>query len=202
MGRLLRHSISIVASAIMIFASFAIAQSASTGKLSGTVTDRAGATIPSADVKLISQATGIVRDVKTTDAGLYEFPLLPPGNYRIEVSHTGFKTAVRSGIIVNVAESEALPIQLAVGAASESVTVTTQPQLLQTNTTAMGQVVSGQQVSGLPLVTRDFTQILGLSAGVYDGRNQRRRPRQRHTERGFLLHRDWGQRGPWSAAGR
>jgi len=166
MGKLSRQSISIVASAIMIFASFAIAQNANTGKLSGNVSDATGATIPNADVKLTNQATGIVRDVKTTDTGLYEFPLLPPGSYRIEVSHTGFKTAVLDGIAVNVTESESLPIQLTIGATSESVTVTTQPELLQTETTAMGQVVSGQQVTELPLVTRDFAQILGLSAGV------------------------------------
>lgn len=166
MGRVTKQSIAIVASAIMIFASVAIAQNASTGKLSGIVSDSTGATIPSADVRLTNQATGLVRDVKTADSGLYEFPLLPPGRYRIEVSHTGFKTAVLEGITVNVTESESLPIHLIIGATSESVTVTTQPELMQTETSTMGQVVTGQQITELPLVTRDFLQILGLSAGV------------------------------------
>ena len=166
MAKLLRHSISIVACAIMIFASFAIAQNATTGKLSGTVTDPTGATIPNANVKLANQATGTVREVKTTDTGLYEFPLLPPGSYRIEVSHSGFKTSVLNNIVVNVTESEALPIRLEIGATNESVTVTGQPELLQTESAAMGQVVSEQQVSELPLVTRNFIQILGFSAGV------------------------------------
>ena len=121
MGKLSRQSISIAASAIMFFASSAIAQNASTGKLSGPVTDPTGATVPNADVKLTNQATGLVRDVQTTDSGLYNFPLLPPGSYRIEVSRSGFKTAERGGVIVNVAESESLPIQLAIGAASKSV---------------------------------------------------------------------------------
>ena len=161
-----KRNVSVMASAMTLVAGMAAAQNGSTGKLSGTVTDPTGAGIPGAQVTLVNQGTDGKRDVVTSKQGIYEFPLLPPGTYRIEITVQGFKTAIRENIAVNVTESENLPITLTIGSTSESIEVSTEPELLQTDSAAMGQVVTAKQLTGLPLVTRNFTQILGLSAGV------------------------------------
>jgi Carboxypeptidase regulatory-like domain len=140
-------------------------QTSSTGKLSGTITDPSGAAIPSANVTVTDQSTGQSRTVNADGQGFYEIPLLPPANYSIEVKASGFSTA-HGQVVVRVSESSTLPIQMVIGKEQQTVTVTEAPELLQTESSATGEVVEEQQVASLPLVARNFTQILGLSSGV------------------------------------
>ena len=142
------------------------AQTAATGALQGTVTDNSGAVIPNATVTLTSAATGQARTATTGGDGAYGFPLLPPGNYNIKFAANGFKDAAATGIVVNVTETPVFDQKLEVGAAAAEVTVAANVESLQTESSAMGTVVSSATATAIPLNTRNFTNLLGLSAGA------------------------------------
>jgi hypothetical protein len=141
-------------------------QTANTGAINGTIHDRSGAVVPGAQVHVVNEATGDVYDFNSTQDGTYVAPLLQSGTYRVEVSKDGFKTFIQSGIRVVVTETKTADIVLDLGAISEKVEVRADAEILQTESAALGHVTDQQLLEGLPLVTRNYTQILGLSPGV------------------------------------
>jgi len=143
-----------------------VAQTAGTGALNVTVTDPAGALVPDAQVRLISDATGEVRTGNTGGTGSFVFALVPPGTFRIEVSHAGFKPAARTAVPVIVTETARINIALEVGTSTETVSVQAEAEMVQSETSTLGRVASEEVVVGLPLVARNYTQIIGLSAGI------------------------------------
>jgi len=143
-----------------------MAQSAGTSSLTGTITDPSGAAIPNVTVTLTSNDTNQVRTETTGADGQYKFTLLPPGNYKVRFSATGFKTSEIGSVVLNVTETPTLDRALEVGAQSEQVTVEATAETLQTSSSTLGQVVGGSTVTELPLASRNFTQIIGLSAGA------------------------------------
>jgi outer membrane receptor protein involved in Fe transport len=147
------------------------AQTASTGALNGTVFDASHGVVPGAKITVTNQSTGAVRTVVTGPDGAYLVPLLPPGSYRIEASHAGFKVVTYANIHVSVTETATLNIHLQVGTTAEEVTVRAEASQLQTTSAALGSVVNERMVESLPLVTRNYTQILGLMPGVSGGAN-------------------------------
>ena len=167
------RSLSIVFTMLCIifgtYATVSRAQTANTGALTGTITDASGAVVASAEVSVVSEATGATRKAVTGSDGVYRVPLLPPGSYRIQASRDGFKLAVRSVVPVAVTETTGLDIQLEVGATSEVVTVDSTPELAEKESNALGRVTDERSVKNLPLVTRNFTQVIGLSPGVSVG---------------------------------
>ena len=142
------------------------AQSGSTGAITGVVTDPAGSVVPQADIKVTNTETGEVRTTASQANGTYLVPLLPPGAYRVEISKAGFKLSSYAAIRVNVTETETLNGRLEVGAVNEQVTVSAEAEQLQTESAALGRVTNEEMVVNLPLVTRNYTQIIGLNPGV------------------------------------
>ena len=103
----------------------------------------------------------------TTGAdGIYKFTLLPPGSYKVRFAAMGFKTAEVSSVQLNVTETPSLDRTLDVGAQSEEVTIEASAETLQTQTSTLGTTVGEKVMTALPLSNRNYTQILGLSAGV------------------------------------
>ena len=145
------------------------AQSAGTGALAGTLTDPSGAAIPNVAVTLTSLDTNQTRNTVTTTEGIYKFSLLPPGAYRVKFSAAGFKTAEVSSVNINVTETPVLDQTLQIGSQTEQVTVEAITEALQTSSSTLGTVVGSSTVTALPLSTRNYTQILGLSAGTSGG---------------------------------
>jgi hypothetical protein len=143
-----------------------VAQTASTGALTGVVTDANGAIVSGALVRVISEKTGEERTVISNETGNYTVPQLLPGLYRLEFSAARFKTSVKTGLQINVTETARLDVQLEVGSVQEQVTVTSEAELLQTESSALGRVVDSSAIVNLPLVTRNFTQIATLSPGI------------------------------------
>lgn len=154
---------------VLVLALTADAQTASTGALTGTVTDAQGAVVADVQVKAINEATGEARLVMTENNGTYRFPLLLPGSYSITYSRSGFKAVTKTGLRINVTETARLDIQLDVGEVQQVLTVIANPELLQTESAALGRVTDRGLVSNLPLVTRNFTQIATLSPGISAG---------------------------------
>src|SRR5262249_12059772 len=142
------------------------AQSAGTGAVTGTVRDSSGGVIPGVMVTLTSADTNQTRTTITGEEGSYRFALLPPGNYAVRFSLAGFKTSEVSSATVRVTETLVIDKSLEVGAQGQEVTVEAQTEVLQTATSTLGATVGAATVTQLPLSTRNYTQILALSAGL------------------------------------
>ncbi len=142
------------------------AQTASTGALSGTVTDASGAVIPNAMVTITSADTGQVHTASTNASGQYQFALLPPGDYKIRFVAVGFKSTEIASFKINVTEAPVVDRSLEVGGQAEQVTIEANVETIQATTSALGTIVAGQTATALPLTTRNYTNLLGLSAGA------------------------------------
>jgi hypothetical protein len=151
---------------LFLFASPALPQSATTGGLTGTVTDPSGGVIAGATVTATSLATGQVRSVTTDASGTYKFSLLAAGNYSLKFTASGFKTAEVPSVTVNITETPVLNQPLEVGAQSEQVTVESTAETIQTQNATVGALVGAKEVTDLPLSSRNYTQIIDLSPGV------------------------------------
>ena len=154
------------ASCVAIIATGAAAQTAATGAITGIIRDASGAVLVGANVTITRVGTGETRQVATNSEGVYRFPLLTPGQYGVSVEKQGFKTAVHSAVSVAVTETQAIDLQMEVGSASEKVEVVAQPEMAQTESSALGRVANERDVVDLPLVSRNYTQLLSLSPGV------------------------------------
>jgi len=152
--------------AIVMAASPMRAQSASTSALTGTVSDPTGALIPGVSVMATAVATNQSRSAVSDESGVYRLSLLEPGAYRVRFSLPGFKTAEISPVNLVVTETVVLNRALEVGAQSEQVTVEATGEVLQTATAALGTTVTGTSITNLPLSSRNFTAVLGMSTGV------------------------------------
>ena len=148
-----------------------MAQSAGTGALTGTVTDPSGGAIANATVTLTSNDTNQTRTTTTGGDGTYRFNLLPPGSYKVGFTATGFKTAEVPTVSIQVTETPVLDRRLEIGTQSEQVTVEANAEVLQTASSTLGTTVTTQQVVGLPLSNRNYTQLLSMSAGANVGVN-------------------------------
>jgi hypothetical protein len=147
------------------------AQSAGTAGLAGTVTDASGAVVPNVTVTATNNATNQSRTSTTGADGTYRFTLLPPGSYKVRFAAAGFKTAEISAVTLDVTETPVVNRALEVGQQTESVTVEATAETLQTSSSTLGTTVGARTVTELPLANRNFTQIIGLSAGANVGVN-------------------------------
>jgi hypothetical protein len=149
----------------------ASAQTGTTGQISGSVTDQSGAVVPDATVTLTQVGTGEKRTVMTSVDGNYSVPNLSIGTYRVTVTKTGFKETAIANVIVNVANVTRQNIALEIGQVSEVVEVTSDAIQVETQTGAVGEVVTGEQVRELPLNGRSFVQLTQLQPGVAAANN-------------------------------
>jgi outer membrane receptor protein involved in Fe transport len=151
----------------LALASGLFAQTASTGAISGTVRDSSQAVVPGVTVKVTHVDAADSRTTMTDDQGNYAVRLLAPGRYRIEFTLPAFKTIIREGVTVAVTETVTVNETLTVaGLQSDTVSVTAEGEILQTNTVATGRVVDSETITTLPLATRNFTQLTSLSPGT------------------------------------
>ncbi len=137
-----------------------------TGSFSGNVSDKSGGAIPAASVAVTSQATGLERDTKTDSAGHYLFPLLPLGTYDVKVDAPGFQSAVSKDLRLQVDEARELDFALVPASVTTTVTVSGEAVAVETTNPSLGQVITSQEVSQLPLNGRDFVQLATLTSGA------------------------------------
>ena len=136
------------------------------GSFSGNVLDKSGSAIPGATVAITSDATGLERDAKTDDAGHYLVPLLPVATYTVHVTASGFQTAESRNLHLQVDEARELDFSLSPATVVTTVAVTGEAVAVETNNPSLGQVITSQQVTQLPLNGRDFVQLATLTAGA------------------------------------
>ena len=142
------------------------AQTAGTGTVVGTVTDSTGAVVVGAAVTVVNTATSFTSKTPTSAQGAYYVPYLAPGSYRLTVEAAGFKRYVRDEILVSSGEVPRIDLQLEVGAMAESVTVTSASPLLETETSSSGQIISGDELTKMPINEKRVTQALYYYAGT------------------------------------
>jgi Carboxypeptidase regulatory-like domain len=142
------------------------AQTANTGAVAGSVSDPSGALVSGAALVVKSQATQEERDLTTDAEGNFSVPFLAPGYYDVIVRAPGFEPFVLKRVQVQITEVSRLKIQLTISGAKEQITVSAKPPLLQTENATLGRVIGQQTIVDLPLVDRNYIEILGLTAGI------------------------------------
>jgi hypothetical protein len=136
--------------------------------LEGTVTDRSGALIPDADVKVTELNTGISQDSKSNAHGYYLFPGLAVGTYSVSVSKSGFQTAVENGVTLLVGEEHTLDVRLQVGQVTERVVVNAEAEPAERTSPADASVIGTEQIGNLPVNGRDWADLTTLAPFAQD----------------------------------
>ena len=139
-----------------------------TARLQGTVTDAAGAVVAGATINVTDLGTGRVVNATSNESGEFSILSLQPGRYRVEVSQANFKK-LQQEITLEVAQAANLPITLETGAVSEVVTVTSDVPLVDSSSSAIGNVVQNRETVELPLNGRNVLELARLSPGVTQG---------------------------------
>lgn len=142
------------------------AQTAATGAVAGFVKDSSGAALAGAELTAVNQDTSAEFKTFSSANGSYRIPFLVPGRYEVTAKREGFKIVRATDLQVAVAEVVTLDLTLDVGSMAQKVVVEAQTDLVQTESSALGQVVGERAIESLPLVTRNYTQIIALSPGV------------------------------------
>ena len=140
---------------------------AANGAIEGTITDSSGGVLPGVTVTVTSADTGIDRTVITNEKGIYRAPLLPIGTYRVAAELQGFKKFERTGVSVSVGETVTINAALAVGAVSETITVSgADVPALDAARIDIGHTMSDVEVHNLPLVARNPYNFALVQPGV------------------------------------
>ena len=136
------------------------------GKITGTVKDQTNAVIPGATVTALNTATGIKQTTKTDDQGTYSFPVLPVGQYEIDVSAVGFKPNRTQGVTININTALTIDVTLQLSEQNQTVRVTENGARVETSDTQLGQVIESKQVTSVPLNDRSYTGLFAVQVGV------------------------------------
>jgi hypothetical protein len=140
-----------------------------TATIVGTVTDPTGAAVADAQVLLVNLATQFSRSAQTSSTGQYVAPSIPTGSYQITVTKQGFQKLVRSGVELTAASTLNVDLQLKVGNVAETLSVTSTAPLLQSQSAEVSALIDTKQIVALPLVSRDFTDLVLLVPGAHLG---------------------------------
>src|SRR6266481_5590612 len=137
-----------------------------TGSFLGTVTDKSGSAVSGASVRVTSQGTGASREARTDDAAHYIISLLPASIYTVRVGFQGFAAAESKDVILQVNEQRELDFVLSPATVGSTFEVVANEVAVVTSNPSLGQVITAQQVSQLPLNGRDFAQLATLAPGA------------------------------------
>ena len=152
---------------LLFISATAVAQQ--TGNILGTVRDSSGAVIPNATVTLTNSSTQFRRTVQSNGSGEFVGSSLPVGAYTITAEATGFRRLERSGVTLTTASSLTLDLDLTIGSTGDTVEVSAQASLLQSQSGTVSSLVDSKQVVNLPLATRNFTDLVLLTPGAHQG---------------------------------
>lgn len=136
------------------------------GSITGSVTDPSGATVSAAKISVTAPATGLVRETVSTADGSYNIPLLPPGVYNLRAEATGFRTVEQRGITVSANAASTVPVTMQLGAVSESVTIVSDSELVNTVSGTLQTRVDRRNIEELPLAARNPATLVLLSPGT------------------------------------
>ena len=153
----------VLVACVLLSATLAFAQ---TSTISGTVYDPSGAVVGGADITAVSDATGVTFRQVTNEVGLYSFPAIGLGTYTVTVEIPGFKTAKRTGIVLNVGTPSVQNFTLEVGGAEQTVSVEAAAMIVNTTSATLGNIIEHVTIESLPLNGRNPLNLIVLEPGV------------------------------------
>jgi len=136
------------------------------GSISGTVKDATGSVIAGATVAAQETNTGLAYRAQTDASGFYTLPVLPVGHYQLQIDSPGFASYKRKGIVLDTGAALKFDAALSVGGVNQTVSVSDDALHVETVGTQMGEVITGRQMTAVPLDGRSYTDLLSLQAGV------------------------------------
>ncbi|HXN46619.1 MAG TPA: TonB-dependent receptor [Bryobacteraceae bacterium] len=160
----LRPSSFLLLSLLML--AFAFQAAAQEATIAGTVTDPSGSAIPGAKVTITNNDTAATRQVVSNDAGQYNAPSLGIGKYTVKVEAAGFKSAEQNDIVLNVGAHARVDVQLKIGESKETVTVEGVATRIQSDSSEVSEIVTGQQMTQLATNGRNLVNLATLTPGV------------------------------------
>jgi hypothetical protein len=146
--------------------SAALAWASVGGSISGVIKDPSGRVVPDAQVTVRQVSTGLAYKTLSNGKGYYTFPVLPVGQYELDVQAPGFSGYQRSNVALDTNGAITLDVSLEVGSIAQTVRVTDNSLHVETASTQLGQVITGRQVTAVPLDGRSYTDLLSLQPGV------------------------------------
>jgi len=138
----------------------------------GVIRDTSGAVVPGVNITARNIDTGQVRSAMSAADGSYRFSALPIGNYEVRSEHSGFQSAVRSGLTLTVGQEAVMNFTLELGAVEQSVSVTAEAPLVNTTSGTLGGLVTEQKVADLPLNGRNFMDLTLMQPGIAQNTNK------------------------------
>src|SRR6185437_13841638 len=144
---------------IIVLAVSAWAQTAATAELHGVVKDPNGAVIHGASINLRDEAKNITRSAETNDAGEYNLLSVPPGQYTLTVTAGGFAKVVVKQLTLNVGQSAQYPVTMQLAAAETEITVTGEPQLIETSKSSTSTIIGQRRIENLPINGRNYVNF-------------------------------------------
>src|SRR6185437_7484428 len=144
----------------------AFAQGADQGTVSGITSDPSGAVLPGSSLTLTNTATGETFNATSNGAGLFIFPVLPVGTYKLQATHTGFSNLEANNIKVTVGSKIDLPLTLGVASGKETVEVSAEAPVVETTRTSVSDTVNDREIQTLPTNGRNFLDFTLLTPGV------------------------------------
>ena len=170
-----KKGVLVLASIVLLSPAVAMAQSQAT--LVGSVTDPTSAAVPGAEVTVSNLETGLERVVQTNEVGNFRVFPLNPGVYTVMAATSGFKTQIRDGVVLQVAEIVEVDFVMELGEVTETIEVTGAAPIMQTQEASVGNVVNTRELERLPVNQRNFTRLILLMPGT----SSRRRSQSRGT---------------------
>ena len=135
-------------------------------QINGQILDTSGAAVPDANVTAANVDTGVSYSAKANSSGLYTIPLLPPGNYRLEVTMARFRPIVRSGVALDVSQTVKIDFTLEIGSVTETIAVTASAPPIDTESGSVSTVIDNRKVTQLPLNGRNVYALDALVPGA------------------------------------
>jgi hypothetical protein len=158
----------VVAVAVCLLGGISSYAQTETARLQGTITDPSGGVVVGATVTATNKGTGREASAQTSEKGYYVIPALPAGFYHLEVAQPGFEKVSRD-FELQISQIALVDLQLTVGAATQTITVTEGSPVIDSVDSALGAVIEGKQITDLPQNGRNFTQLATLEPGVNRG---------------------------------
>ncbi|MCY4596053.1 MAG: carboxypeptidase-like regulatory domain-containing protein, partial [Bryobacterales bacterium] len=165
-GRIARSAVALL---VVVWAGMA---QTDTATITGIVTDSTGAAVPGASIQAINQVNGLEYDTESNETGNYVLTALPIGRYDLTASTEGFQTLLRPNIALNAGSRARVDIELQVGSVTETVEVTAELPLLESETSSLGQAIENTTITQMPLNGRNYQELAVLTAGVLPSRRQ------------------------------
>ncbi len=156
----------VLAGAVLISSALSCWGQATSGSISGTVTDATGALVPRAAITATNSSTGVASHTTADASGNYNFLSLPAGSYTVSATQTGFDTTTLTGISLRVYQQITMNISLQIGAATQTVTVESAPPLVDTTNASLGTTVSQVEILEMPLSLREVSSLALLVPGT------------------------------------